>query len=131
MVSSLVESLQRQHGKAYPWAVGPGRQLPSGYILAKRKKDFRSGRPMISFVDSPFRPMLNIHARLIFQLIPAACPNHFATGDVYTLLSILKWAPVDADLILVNQDLAVSSPALIKTELSDPGSCSWTFYVQK
>ena len=50
--------------------------------------------------------MLNILARLIFQLIPVACPNHFATGDVYTLLSILKSAPVDADLILVNQDLA-------------------------
>ena len=103
IVSSLVESLQRQHGKAYPWAVGSGRQLPSGYILAKRKKDFRSGRPIISFVDSPFRPMLNILARLIFQLIPAACPNHFATGDVYTLLSILKSAPVDADLIRTGQ----------------------------
>ena len=35
-----------------------------------------------------------------------ACPNHFATGDVYTLLYILKSAPVDADLVLVNQDLA-------------------------
>ena len=105
IVTSLVESLQRHHGKAYG-AVGSGRQLPSGYILAKRKKEFRSGRPIISFVDSPFRPMLNILARLIFQLIPAACPNHFATGDVYTLLSILKSAPVDADLILVNQDLA-------------------------
>ena len=106
IVTSLVESLQRQHGRAYPWAVGSGRQLPSGYILAKRKKDFHSGRPIISFVDSPFRPMLNILARLIFQLIPTACPNHFATGDVYTLLSILRSAPVDADLILVNQDLA-------------------------
>ena len=41
IVSSLVESLHRHHGKAYPWAVGSGRQLPSGYILAKRKKDFR------------------------------------------------------------------------------------------
>ena len=106
IVTSLVESLHRQHGKAYPWAVGPGRQLPAGYILAKRKKDFQSGRPIISFVESPFRPMLNILARLIFQLIPSACPDHFATGDVYTLLSILREAPVDADLILVNQDLA-------------------------
>ena len=106
IVTSLVESLHRQHGKAYPWAVGSGRQLPAGYILAKRKKNFQSGRPIISFVESPFRPMLNILARLIFQLIPFACPDHFATGDVYTLLSILREAPVDADLILVNQDLA-------------------------
>ena len=106
IVTSLVDTLQSQHGRAYPWAVGSGRQFPSGYILTKRKKDFRSGRPIISFVDSPFRPMLNILARLIFQLIPVACPNHFATGDVYTLLSVLKSAPVDADLVLVNQDLA-------------------------
>ena len=106
IVASLVDSLHRRHGKSYPWAVGHGRQLPTGYILAKRKKDFRSGRPIISFVNSPFRPMLNILARLIFQLIPVACPNHCASGDVYTLLSVLKSAPVDADLILVNQDLA-------------------------
>ena len=88
IVASLVNLLHRQHGKSYPWAVGHGRQLPVGYILAKRKKEFRSGRPIISFVDSPFRPMLNILARMIFQLIPVACPNHFASGDVYTLLSI-------------------------------------------
>jgi hypothetical protein len=50
--------------------------------------------------------MLNILARMIFQLIPVACPNHFASGDVYTLLDILRSAPVAADLILVNQDLA-------------------------
>ena len=68
----------------------------------KRNIDFLS----VSFVDSPFRPMLDILARLIFQLIPVACPSHFASGDVYTLLTILKSAPVDADLILVNQDLA-------------------------
>ena len=28
--------------------------------------------------------MLNILARMIFQLIPVACPDHFASGDVYT-----------------------------------------------
>jgi hypothetical protein len=107
IVTSLVDLLQQQqHSRSYPWAVGPGRQLPAGYILAKRKKAFQSGRPIISFVDSPFRPMLNILARMIFQLIPVACPNHFASGDVYTLLEIPRSAPVDANLILINQDLA-------------------------
>ena len=108
IVTSLVDLLQQQqqHSRSYPWAVGPRRQLPAGYILAKRKKAFQSGRPIISFVDSPFRPMLNILARMIFQLIPVACPNHFASGDVYTLLEIPRSAPVDANLILINQDLA-------------------------
>jgi hypothetical protein len=43
---------------------------------------------------------------MIFQLIPVACPDHFASGDAYTLLTILQAAPIDGDFILVNQDLA-------------------------
>ena len=104
IVSSLVSTLQRDYGRSYPLAIGKGRQLPAGYILAK--KAYQSGRPIISFVDSPFRPMLNILARMIFELIPVACPDHFALGDVYTLLTVLQTAPIDGDLILVNQDLA-------------------------
>ena len=50
--------------------------------------------------------MLNILARLIFQLIPIACPDHFATGDVYHLLHILRQAPEHGPLRLYNQDLA-------------------------
>ena len=63
IVDALVSQLTKQYGKSYPWATGKGRQLPAGYILAKKKKAFQSGRPIISFVDSPFRPMLNILAR--------------------------------------------------------------------
>ena len=55
-------------------------------------------------IDLEQYALLNILARLIFQLIPMACPNHFATGDVCTLL--LKSASVDTDLISVNQDPA-------------------------
>ena len=43
---------------------------------------------------------------MIFQLIPVACPDHFATGDVCTLLSILRAALVDGNLILINQNSA-------------------------
>ena len=105
LVTSLVSSLQTSYGRPYPWAIGKGRQLPSGYILAKKKKAYQSGRPIMSF--SPFRPMPNILAWMIFQLIPVACPSHFASGDVYTLLKILQEAPVNCDLTLFSQDLAV------------------------
>ena len=88
LVTSLVSSLQTSYGRPYPWAIGKGRQLPSGYILAKKKKAYQSGRPIMSF--SPFRPMPNILAWMIFQLIPVACPSHFASGDVYTLLRFFK-----------------------------------------
>eukprot|EP00435_Cladocopium_sp_Y103_P006800 s3094_g2.t1 len=70
VVDALVDRLQNQYSRSYSWAIGRGRQTPSGYILSKAKKEYRSGRPIISFVDAPFRPMLNILARLLYQLIP-------------------------------------------------------------
>eukprot|EP00435_Cladocopium_sp_Y103_P052640 s290_g16.t1 len=106
VVDTLVARLQTQYGRSYPWAIGRGRQTPSGYIFSKAKKDYRSGRPIISFVDAPFRPMLNILARLLYQLIPVGCPHHFAVGDVYELLAILKSIPENQSLRLFNQDLA-------------------------
>jgi hypothetical protein len=89
----MVSSLERTYGKSYPWALGAERHLSSGYILAKKKTQYTAGRPIISFVDSPFSPMLTILARMIFQLIPVGCCNHFAVGNVFTLLKLLKDAP--------------------------------------
>eukprot|EP00435_Cladocopium_sp_Y103_P004184 s4027_g1.t1 len=106
VVDKLVDHLQSLYSRSYPWAIGRGRQTPSGYILSKAKKEYRSGRPIISFVDAPFRPMLNILARLLYQLIPVGCPHHFAVGDVYELLTILKSVPENQSLRLFNQDLA-------------------------
>ena len=40
ITSGLVARLDRQYTKSYPWAVGKGRQLPAGYILAKKKSIF-------------------------------------------------------------------------------------------
>ena len=91
--------------QAYVEALGKGRQLPSGYILPKRKKRFESGRPIIGFVDAPFRPMLNIMAKLLYNLVPN-CPNHFALGDMYKLLQLLHSCPPDTPIRLWNQDLA-------------------------
>jgi hypothetical protein len=102
----MLSSLERDFGKSYPWALGAGRQLSSGYILTRKKKQYTSGRPIISLVASPFRPMLNILTRMIFQLIPVGCPDNFAVEDVFTLLKLLKDAPEYDGLCIFNQDLA-------------------------
>ena len=106
VLETMTRSLHQKFGRSDPWDLGKGQLLPLGYMLPKKKKAYLSGRPIISFSDVPFRPMLNILARLLFQLIPVACPSHFATGDVYTLLDILRSAPKDGDYVLYNQDLA-------------------------
>ena len=95
--------------KDYPWAMGKGKSLLSGYILAKGKKHYFSGRPIIGFFTAPFKPMLSTLAKLLFQLIPRACPNHFARGDVYQLLKLLRdyaTTMTDKSLRVYNQDLA-------------------------
>ena len=38
LVNQMISSLERTYGKSYPWALGTGRQLSSGYIQAKKKK---------------------------------------------------------------------------------------------
>ena len=100
--------LNRRYGKAYPWALGKGRELPNAYVLPKKKKDYNSGRPIVSFMNAPFRPMLNCIAKLIYQLLPKACPHNLAKGDVFDLIRLLQTTEFDvaAPPLIFNQDLA-------------------------
>ena len=89
--------------------MGKGKSLPAGYILPKGKKQYGSGRPIIGFFNAPFKPMLSTLAKLLFQLVPRACPEHFAHGDVYQLLKLLReyaTKMADKDLRIYNQDLS-------------------------
>ena len=89
--------------------MGKGTSLPAGYILQKGKKHYGSGRPIIGFFKAPFKPMLTTLAKLLFQLVPRACPDHFAKGDVYQLLHLLRNYAIamgTKDLRLFNQDLS-------------------------
>eukprot|EP00435_Cladocopium_sp_Y103_P053382 s2195_g17.t1 len=79
---------------------------PQDTTPLEAERHYGSGPPIASFVDAPFKPMLNILAGMLYQLIPVGCPHHFAVGDVYKLLSILKTISEHMSLRLFNQDLA-------------------------
>jgi hypothetical protein len=66
-INLTIDKIKQRFLKSYPWAVGAGRDLPNAYALPKRKKQFTSGRPIVSFFTSPFRPMLNCIANNSFQ----------------------------------------------------------------
>ena len=57
-------------------------------------------------VDPSFPVLILLSDLCSTSWLAVACPNHFAPGDVYALLEILRSAPVDAILILIIQDLA-------------------------
>ena len=84
------------------------RELPNAYVLPKKKKGYNSGRPIVSFMNAPFRPMLNCIAKLIYQLLPQACPHNLAKGDVFDLIRLLQTTNFDTtpSPLIFNQDLA-------------------------
>ena len=104
------------HHLSNPFIANMAKPIPGQWALAvnshpdtfwqNERKNFAAVDPSSPSWNLLFDPCSISLPDSFFQLIPAACPNHFATGDVYTLLSILRSAPVDADWILVNQDLA-------------------------
>ena len=108
IIEKTIAEITKQFGKAYPWALGAGRDLPNAYVLPKRKKQFLAGRPIVSFFTAPFRPMLNCIAKMIYNLLPQAFPHNLAKGDVFDLIKLLK--NTDFDTLptprIHNQDLA-------------------------
>ena len=103
IVEKTITDIQKEFGKAYPWALGAGRDLPNAYVLPKRKKQFLAGRPIVSFFTAPFRPMLNCIAKMIYHLLPQAFPPNLAKGDVFDLIKLLKNLATPR---IHNQDLA-------------------------
>jgi len=89
IIEKTITDINKQFGKAYPWALGAGRDLPNAYVLPKRKKQFLAGRPIVSFFTAPFRPMLNCIAKMIYHLLPQAFPHNLAKGDLFDLIKLL------------------------------------------
>ena len=108
IIEKIIADINRRFGKAYPWALGAGRDLPNAYVLPKRKKQFLAGRPIVSFFTAPFRPMLNCIAKMIYHLLPQAFPHNLAKGDVFDLIKLLKNTDFDnlTTPRIYNQDLA-------------------------
>jgi len=122
IIEDTIAEINKQFGKTYPWALGAGRDLPNAYVLPKRKKQFRSGRPIVSFFTAPFRPMLNCIAKLIYQLLPQAFPHNLAKGDVFDLIKLLKNTDFDGFPTpqIYNQDLAGFFTSIDTDRFLDP-----------
>ena len=122
IIETTIADITKQFGKSYPWALGAGRDLPNAYVLPKCKKQFQSGRPIVSFFTAPFRPMLHCIAKMIYHLLPQAFPHNLAKGDVFDLIKILK--NTDFDTLhheFTTKISRASSPALTQTGLLTVG----------
>ena len=83
------ESIVSRFRGRYPWAVTGFGRPATAYILPKRKKNWTTARPIISFVGAFFRPMLDALAKLLHSMVATACPDAFSGGDLFDLMRSL------------------------------------------
>ena len=62
-LNKVQKAAKRALQRRYPWAFRRTPKVPTAYALTKRKKDFKAGRPIISFVDAFMRPLLEATSR--------------------------------------------------------------------
>ena len=54
----VFEQIPKQLKSRYPWGVDTSGSLPVGFVLLKRKKMFRKGRNIVSYLHAPLRRLL-------------------------------------------------------------------------
>ena len=65
----------------HKWAFPNWGRIPNAYILPKRKKDFATGRPIVSFVQAQGRSLWESFADVLYLMIRQACPDAMGEGS--------------------------------------------------
>ena len=102
----------------HKWAFPNWGRIPTAYILPKRKKDFATGRPIVSFVQAQGRLLRESFAGVLYLMVRQACPDALGEGSGILQLHQIKQhfsrlserthqePSMRDDITCVNQDLA-------------------------
>ena len=127
------ESIVSRFRGRYPWAATGFGRPAAAYILPKRKKNWTTARPIISFVGAFFRPMLDALAKLLHSMVATACPDAFSGGDLFDLMRSLHeflrlgHTPLDCR----NQDLSGFFTSIDKDRFLAAWRLLFTWYRQR
>ena len=102
----------------HKWAFPNWGRIPTAYVLPKRKKDFATGRPIVSFVQAQGRMLWESFADVLSLMVRQACPDSFGEGSGVNQLHLIKQHfrslseitrqehTTREDITCMNQDLA-------------------------
>ena len=97
-----------KHKWAFPWG-----RIPTAYVLPKRKKDFATGRPIVSFAQAQGRVLWESFADVLSLMVRQACPDSFGEGSGVNQLHLIKQhfrslseRTQEEHMMRVNQDFA-------------------------
>ena len=74
----------------HKWAFPNWGRIPNAYVLPKRKKDFATGRPIVSFVQAQGRALWESFADVLSLMTRQACPDSFGEGGGVNQLQLIK-----------------------------------------
>ena len=133
-IKRVQKAAKRDLQRRYPWAFRRTPVIPRAYALPKRKKDFASGRPIVSFVDAFMRPLLEATSRLLHRICSLACPRACSKGDVYELLrqvrEFFEFGTAEP-LHCRNQDLAGFFNSISQSQFLHAWRITLEFYRQR
>ena len=74
----------------HKWAFPNWGRIPTAYVLPKRKKDFATGRPILSFVQAQGRVLWESFADVLSLMVRQACPDSLGEGSGVNQLHLIK-----------------------------------------
>ena len=103
----VFQQIPKNLGSKYPWGVDSSGSLPVGFVLLKRKKMFRKGRTIVSYLHSPLRKLLAAAAyaiqlmlNTVWNGLDLSLPEIWRRTHPY-----LQDMPSSVDLLEFNDDL--------------------------
>ena len=133
-IKKVQKAAKRDLQRRYPWAFRRTPVIPRAYALPKRKKDFASGRPIVSFVDAFMRPLLEATSRLLHRICSLAFTQAFSKGDVYELLNQVReffQSGTTEKLHCRSQDLAGFFNSISQSQFLQAWRITLEFYRQR
>ena len=119
----------------HKWAFPNWGRIPTAHVLPKRKKDFATGRPIVSFVQAQGRVLWESFADVLSLMVRQACPDSLGEGSGVNQLQLIKQHfrnlsettrqedMTREDITCMNQDLAGFSPPSARTGSSIRAIC--------
>ena len=74
----------------HKWAFPNWGRIPTAYVLPKRKKEFATGRPIVSFAQAQGRVLWESFADVLSLMVRQTCPDSFGEGSGVNQLHLIK-----------------------------------------
>ena len=76
-ISNIIQQAFPAHlRKKYKWGFNPKFNMPYGVVHLKAKKQWRKGRPIVSYFKSYYGPLLRVTSNILNTMIHRSCRNH-------------------------------------------------------